>query len=540
MVYRALGLRQDDNRGARAPGAGAARPPRRVARRRRGARAPLQGPRLLEGRPRHEYRSNRLGRLSAYAARRGGDLLRDLALPGGAAQGARDGRGARRVRRGLRGRLRRGVRPPRREGGLRLRQGARGRAVLPHDRPRPPGRGAALRAEAALPRRSRHRLRAPRARVPGARARSGRDPRAVRRARLAARRRLPDAKPDPSRARVPDEGRARDRRRAPDPSAGRRDQVRRRPRRDACRVLPRAARELLPSRSCRPVELPGRDALRRAPRGDLARHLPQELRLLALHRRPRPRGRRRLLRHVRRPADLRRVRAARARHRAHVLRARLLLPRLRADGDAEDVPALRRRPRLPLGDEGARAARGGRAAAGRVLPARSCRGADRDVPRDRMTWEFSLTGLLIGVLVGLTGMGGGTFFGLVMLLVYPLAARRIVGTDIFHAAALLWVAGIGYLALGKVDLHAMAWLLVGSIPGVLIGSQLGIGLPDRPLRAALATTLVLSGVKVVGVPESSWIIVGALVAGALALGAWKLAQREARRPVPVRAGDSGP
>jgi uncharacterized protein len=146
-------------------------------------------------------------------------------------------------------------------------------------------------------------------------------------------------------------------------------------------------------------------------------------------------------------------------------------------------------------------------------------------------------GFFGGFIVGLTSVGSGTFFGLVMLLVYPLAARRIVGTDIFHAAALLWVAGLGYLALGKVDLHAMAWLLVGSIPGVLIGSQLGIGLPDRPLRAALATTLVLSGVKVVGVPESSWIIVGALIAGALALGAWKLAQRESRRPVPARAGE---
>jgi uncharacterized protein len=142
-----------------------------------------------------------------------------------------------------------------------------------------------------------------------------------------------------------------------------------------------------------------------------------------------------------------------------------------------------------------------------------------------------------GFIVGLTSVGSGTFFGLVMLLVYPLAARRIVGTDIFHAAALLWVAGFGYLALGKVDLHAMAWLLVGSIPGILIGSQIGVGLPDRPLRAALATTLVLSGVKIVGVPESSWIIVGALIAGTLALGAWKLAQREARRPVPVQAGD---
>ena len=86
--------------------------------------------------------------------------------------------------------------------------------------------------------------------------------------------------------------------------------------------------------------------------GDLARDLPQELRLLALHRRPRPRRRRRLLRLVRRAADLRRVRAARARHRADVLRARRLLQALRGDGLAEDLPARRRRPRLPVGDEG--------------------------------------------------------------------------------------------------------------------------------------------------------------------------------------------
>src|SRR5207237_8344641 len=108
---------------------------------------------------------------------------------------------------------------------------------------------------------------------------------------------------------------------------------------------------------------------------------------------------------------------------------------------------------------------------------------------------------------------------------------------IVPAGGFLWVAGFGSLAFGKVARHAMAWPRLGSIPGVLIGSQLGVGLPDRPLRAALATTLVLSGVKIVGAPESSWIIVGALSAGTLALAAWKLAQREARQPVTVRAGD---
>ena len=81
--------------------------------------------------------------------------------------------------------------------------------------------------------------------------------------------------------------------------------------------------------------------------------------------------------------DLRRVRAARARDRADVLRARLLVQGLRLDGDAEDLPARGRRPRLPVGDEGSRAARGRRAAAGRVLAARGRRGADRRLQANR-------------------------------------------------------------------------------------------------------------------------------------------------------------
>ena len=138
--------------------------------------------------------------------------------------------------------------------------------------------------------------------------------------------------------------------------------------------------QLLPGRPRGRRRLPGRDALRRPARGDLARDLPQELRLLALHRRPRPRRRRLVLRHLRRAADLRRVRAARARHRADVLRARVLVQGLRPDGDAEDVPARRRRPRLPVGDEGARDARGRRGAAGGVHAHGGRRGPDQGVP----------------------------------------------------------------------------------------------------------------------------------------------------------------
>ncbi len=178
--------------------------------------------------------------------------------------------------------------------------------------------------------------------VPGARDGSRRDARGVRRARLEARGRLPDPQPHPPCARIPDQGRARDRGRAADPPARRRHEVRRRPGGDPRRVLRRARRQLLPRRPRPRLGLPRGDALRRPARSHLARDLPQELRLLALHRRPRPCRRRRLLRDVRRAAHLRRLRAARAGHRADVLRAHLLVQPLRRDGEREDLPASRR------------------------------------------------------------------------------------------------------------------------------------------------------------------------------------------------------
>jgi uncharacterized protein len=124
-------------------------------------------------------------------------------------------------------------------------------------------------------------------------------------------------------------------------------------------------------------------------------------------------------------------------------------------------------------------------------------------------------GASCGFVVGLTSVGSGTFFGLAMLLLYPLAARRIVGTDMLHAALLLWVAGAGHLIHGNVDLHAMAWLLVGSIPGVLLGSHYSIRVPERALRMSFAIVLVLSGIKLLEVPFATLIIVASLVASLL-------------------------
>jgi uncharacterized protein len=137
-------------------------------------------------------------------------------------------------------------------------------------------------------------------------------------------------------------------------------------------------------------------------------------------------------------------------------------------------------------------------------------------------------GATCGLIVGLTSVGSGTFFGLLMLLVYPLTARKIVGTDMFHASMLLWVAGTGHLIHGNVDLHAMAWLLVGSIPGVLLGSQMSIRVPERALRIAFAFILVLSGIKIVELPAATTIIEVAVAIGGLVFVLWSALQLRVR------------
>lgn len=135
-----------------------------------------------------------------------------------------------------------------------------------------------------------------------------------------------------------------------------------------------------------------------------------------------------------------------------------------------------------------------------------------------------------GFIVGLTSVGSGTFFGLVMLIAFPLTAAKIVGTDIFHAAALLWVAGISHLLHGNVDLASMGSLLLGSIPGVLAGSQLTVRMADRALRVGLAATLLLSGLKLLDVPGADPLILATL-AGGLLLGLGVLVRSIARATV---------
>lgn len=145
-----------------------------------------------------------------------------------------------------------------------------------------------------------------------------------------------------------------------------------------------------------------------------------------------------------------------------------------------------------------------------------------------------IIGLIGGFVVGLTSVGSGTFFGLAMLIIFPIATATVVGTDILHAAALLWVAGAGHFVAGNVDLHATGSLLVGSIPGVLLGSHVMIRLPDRALRIALASTLFLSGLKLLDVPGSSEIVVGGLAVMVLALVGYAVVALRARAQLRAR------
>ncbi len=102
----------------------------------------------------------------------------------------------------------------------------------------------------------------------------------------------------------------------------------------------------------------------------------------------------------------------------------------------------------------------------------------------------------VGVLVGVTSVGGGALFVVVLVSMFPvMAMRRVVGTDVFHALMLTSVAGLAHWGAGHVDFILSANILIGSIPGVLIGSRLTAFIPSRGLRAMVIATLFVVGLR---------------------------------------------
>src|SRR6266508_2619277 len=115
-----------------------------------------------------------------------------------------------------------------------------------------------------------------------------------------------------------------------------------------------------------------------------------------------------------------------------------------------------------------------------------------------------VTGATTGFVIGLTSAGSGTLIAIVLIAVFRLTPQRVVGTDVVHAAILLWAAGAAHWVGGNVDLGLAANILIGSIPGVLIGSQLAVRVPTGLLRNSLGLVLIASGTTLIvkeGTPE---------------------------------------
>jgi uncharacterized membrane protein YfcA len=107
-----------------------------------------------------------------------------------------------------------------------------------------------------------------------------------------------------------------------------------------------------------------------------------------------------------------------------------------------------------------------------------------------------ITGALIGIMVTISSVGAGALGMVVLLFLYPRHAPvKLVGTDIVHAVPLTALAGMGHLALGTVDMVLLGNLLLGSIPGIYIGSHVSAKVPEKILRHVLAVMLLLIAFK---------------------------------------------
>ena len=138
-------------------------------------------------------------------------------------------------------------------------------------------------------------------------------------------------------------------------------------------------------------------------------------------------------------------------------------------------------------------------------------------------------GAALGLILGLTSVGSGALVGLALILVFRLTPHRVVGTDVFHAAIMLYAAGAAHWIGGNVDFALMGNILLGSLPGVWVGSSLIKRIPAKGLRPALGCVLLASALgvfKKAGLEMPGELIL--VIPGAVGIGAWLLERR--RRP----------
>jgi uncharacterized protein len=104
-----------------------------------------------------------------------------------------------------------------------------------------------------------------------------------------------------------------------------------------------------------------------------------------------------------------------------------------------------------------------------------------------------LLGLSVGFVLGVTSAGSGALIAVGLILFFRLSPQRVVGTDVFHAAILLWAAGLAHVTAGNVDFGLAGTILLGSVPGVWLGSHWSVRVDPAVLRATLAVVLIGAG-----------------------------------------------
>ncbi|CAN5466333.1 sulfite exporter TauE/SafE family protein [soil metagenome] len=128
-------------------------------------------------------------------------------------------------------------------------------------------------------------------------------------------------------------------------------------------------------------------------------------------------------------------------------------------------------------------------------------------------------GATTGLVIGLSSAGSGTLIAIMLIAVFRLTPQRVVGTDVFHAAILLWAAGIAHIFSGNVDFLLAGNILLGSVPGVIFGSNMSVKWPQGMLRTALGVILIAAGFTIMSKANTElvpWVMLGAgLAVGAL-------------------------
>lgn len=168
---------------------------------------------------------------------------------------------------------------------------------------------------------------------------------------------------------------------------------------------------------------------------------------------------------------------------------------------------------------------------GRALFLKALHDKERDTVEmtTRNKVQAVVLGLLVGFVLGVTSAGSGALIAVGLILMFRLIPSRVVGTDVFHAAILLWAAAAAHIVAGNVDFGLAGNILVGSVPGVWIGSNLTLRVGNDVLRRTLGLVLIGAGLALLskagaGIP--SWIV--ALFPAAIAAMVVNVLVRERR------------